>query len=44
MQAVGDEGDRADATPGADAVDGDEFVADEPDQPGGGYPADVRYR
>ncbi len=32
------------ATPDADAVNGDEFVADEPDQTGCGDPADMLYR
>ena len=41
VQSVGDQGGRADATPDADAVDGDEFVADEPDQTGCGDPADM---
>ena len=41
VQAVGDEGGRADAAADADAVERDEFVADESDQPGGGDPAEM---
>ena len=41
MQSIGDEGGRADAAPDADAVDRDELVADEADEPGGGDPGDV---
>ena len=41
MQTVGDQRDRADAATDADAVDRDQFVADEPDQTCGGDPADV---
>ena len=41
VQAVGDQGGRADLAADADAVDRDEFVADEPDEPGRGDPADV---
>ena len=41
VQSVGDQGGRADLAADADAVDGDEFVADESDQPGGGDPAEV---
>jgi hypothetical protein len=42
--AVGDQGGRADATSDADPVEGDEFVADEPDQTGCSHPADMLNR
>ena len=41
VQPVGDQRGRADAATDADAVERDEFVADEPDQTGRGDPADV---
>ena len=41
VESVGDEGRRADPAADADAVDGDEFVADEADESGGGDPSDV---
>ena len=41
MQAVGHQGGRADLAADPDAVDRDEFVADEADEPGGGDPTEV---
>ena len=41
VQPVGDQRGRADPAADADAVERDEFVADEADEAGGGDPADV---
>ena len=41
VQAVGDQRGRADLAADADAVERDEFVADEADEPGRGDPAEV---
>ena len=41
VQPVGDQGGRSDAAADPDAVDRDEFVPGEADQPGGGDPAQV---
>jgi hypothetical protein len=41
VQSVRDQGGRADSAADADAVEGDQFVADEPDESGEGDPADV---
>ena len=41
VESVGDQGRRADPAADADAVDGDEFVADEADESGGGDPSEV---
>lgn len=41
VEAVGNQGGRADTAADTDAVDSDQFVADEPDETGGSDPADV---
>ena len=41
MQAIGDQGGRADLTPDRDAVARNQLVAEEADDPGGGHPPEV---